>query len=102
MKLDEEQFKALEAYESHFNTAVNARWSRHPGERALQVIHGIYTQVTGDTRRLNSGCQSCILHLLQDCGRLYFAEKAERAAAVPKEEPKPKAAPKRKTTRKTK
>lgn len=98
MRLNDEQFKALEAYERNFNTAVNARWARHPGDRALRVIHTVFTEATGDTRHLNTGCQTCILHLLQDCGRLYFAEKAERDAA----KAETKATPKRKATKKTK
>lgn len=78
MKLTESQFKTLSQFEAYFNTAVNSDWSRHPGQAALQMIHEIYTQVSGDRRKLNGSCQSCILHLLQDCGRLYFADKQER------------------------
>lgn len=78
MKLTEQQFKTLADYEPYFDTAVRSSWARHPGQTALKEIHGIYTAATGDRRRLNGSCQSCILHLLQDCGRLYFADKAER------------------------
>lgn len=36
------------------------------------MIYDIYTQVTGDQRRFNDNCSTCILSLLQDCGKLYF------------------------------
>lgn len=98
MKLNDEQYKALEQYERHFSTAVNARWSRNPGTRALQVISSIYREATGDSRHTNFGCQTCILHLLQDCGRLYFAEKEARSS-VKNEEPTVEGAGKASTTK---
>lgn len=82
MVLNDEQFKALTPYESYFDTAVNSSWSRHPGQSALRVIYDTYTAATHDRRRLNSSCQYCVLHLLQDCGRVYFADKEERAAKM--------------------
>lgn len=36
------------------------------------MIWETYTQVTGDQRRFNDNCSSCILSLLTDCGKLYF------------------------------
>lgn len=75
MKLTEDQIKSLSAYEQHFETAVNGNWSRYPGVVALQEMHRIMEDVTGTKRSLNTNCQSCVLKLLQDCGRLYFQEK---------------------------
>lgn len=77
MKLTEEQIKILSKWEDNFNTAVKADWARNPGRAGLQVIHQIFTQATGDTRRLNDNCNHCILSLIQDCGKLYFQEKEE-------------------------
>lgn len=79
MKMTEEQIKRLEPFEPYFRTALNANWARHPGQKAMELIHCIYTSVTGERRPLNASCQSCILHLLQDCGRLYYLSKAQLA-----------------------
>lgn len=84
MTFTEEQFKTLSKYEEHFNTAVNADWSRYPGSVALDEIHSIYCFVTGDTRRNNKSCSHCILNLLKDCGKLYFQDKEERSQIKPK------------------
>ena len=77
MRFTEEQLNTLSAWEDNFRTAVNAQWARNPGRSGLQVIHEIFTKVTGDQRRLNDNCNHCILSLLTDCGRIYFQDKAE-------------------------
>lgn len=79
MKLTTEQFEALKPYEEYFRTAVNAQWARHPGRSALELIHEIYQSATKTTTRLNLGCNHCILRLLTDTGRMYFADKEERS-----------------------
>ena len=76
MNLTEEEYRALAPYERHFSTAVNARWTRNPGREALTLMQDIYNRVTGKPFRLNYGCGTCILHLVQDCGRLWLADKA--------------------------
>lgn len=75
MKLTQKQLQSLSGYEQHFDTAVNGNWSRYPGRVALEEIHRILEDVTGTKIPLNTNCQSCVLKLLQDCGRLYFREK---------------------------
>lgn len=80
MHYNDEQFTALSKYEEHFTTAVNARWSRYPGSAALDEIHSIYCAATGDKRKNNKSCSTCILNLLIDCGRLYFQDKTAREA----------------------
>ena len=75
MKLTEDQIKSLSAYEQHFETAVKSNWSRYPGRVALEEIHRIMEDATGTKIPLNTNCQSCVLKLLQDCGRLYYQEK---------------------------
>ena len=77
MRFTEQQIETLSAWEDNFRTAVNAQWARNPGTSGLKVIWEIYTQVTGDQRRFNDNCNHCILHLLQDCGRIYFQDKEE-------------------------
>ena len=80
MTMTDEQFQALAQYEDRFTTAINAKWCRYPGLAALQTMVSVYNSVTGQTLRLNSGCSRCVLHVVQDTGRLYFAEKARREA----------------------
>lgn len=79
MRFTEEQLNTLSAWEDNFRTAVNAQWARNPGTNGLRVIYDIFTSVTGDQRRFNDNCNHCILHLLQDCGRIYFQDKEELA-----------------------
>lgn len=76
MTFSEQEIMTLSTWEQHFDTALNADWSRNPGRTALQTIHSIFTKATGDRRRYNDNCQRCILNLLKDCGRIYFADKA--------------------------
>lgn len=77
MTFTEKQLKDLSPWEENFRTAVLAQWARNPGRSGLRVIYDIFTSVTGDTRRFNDNCNHCILHLLQDCGRIYFRDKEE-------------------------
>lgn len=78
MKLTQQQFDALTPYEENFRTMVRSKWSRNPGSAALDLIHAIYVQVTGNTQRLNKGCQHCIMRLLTDMGTIYLADLEER------------------------
>lgn len=84
MKLTQQQFDALTPYEENFRTMVRSKWARHPGSAALDLIHAIYVQVTGNTQRLNKGCQHCIMRLLTDMGRIYLADLEERNMVVKK------------------
>ena len=77
MKLTKEQIETLSQWEYNFNCAVKADWTSNPGRAGLQVIYDIFTQATGDTRRLNDNCSHCILELVRDCGKLYFHDKEE-------------------------
>lgn len=78
MRLTEEQFNALAPYQSHFETMIRAKWARHPGSAALDLIHEIYCKVTGSTMKLNKGCSHCIMTLLNDMGRIFLADLEER------------------------
>ena len=77
MTFTKEQLKTLSAWEYNFRTAVLADWANTPGSAGLRVIHEIFTSVTGDQRRFNDNCSNCILHLLRDCGKLYFKDLEE-------------------------
>ena len=108
--MTDEQFQALAQFEDRFTTAINDAWCRYPGLAALQTMASVYTSVTGQGIRINSGCSRCVLHVVQDAGRVYFAEKARREAAQatitkgPGEAPKKKrtAAKRKETTKETK
>ena len=76
--MTDEQFAALAQYEDRFRTAIDAKWCRYPGLAALQTMVSVYNSVTGQGIRINSGCSRCVLHVVQDAGRVYFAEKARR------------------------
>ena len=82
MKLTKAQIKILSAYEQHFETAVRSSWSRYPGVDALKQMHSILQEATGTKIPLNTNCQSCVLKLLQDCGRLYFESKNAKAVRL--------------------
>lgn len=78
----DEQFETLASFEDSFRRAVEGRYLHNPGPAALQTIHRIFAAATGSRQRLNSGCGTCLRHLLEDAGRAYFADKDERIAAA--------------------
>lgn len=78
--MTDEQFNALAPFEDRFRTAVHDGWCRYPGLAALQTMAAVYTAVTGQGVRINSGCSRCVLHIVQDAGRIFFAEKDRRTA----------------------
>lgn len=78
MKLTDEQYRALEPYEQNMRTALHQGYARNPGSRAIDMMQAIYNTVAKVKIRPNKGCNTCILNLLKDCGRLYFADKDAR------------------------
>lgn len=81
MKLNEGQFKALQPYEAFMRTAVEGRWARNPGRRALEIMAQIYKEVAHlRLFTMDYNCSTCIVNLLSDLGRPYFADKAEKEA----------------------
>lgn len=80
MKLTEKQIEFLGQWEYNFHCAVNAGWSPYPGAGNLRRIYDIYTGATGDCRPFRESCNHCMTQLMKDCGRLYFADKAELIA----------------------
>ena len=81
MIFNDEQFAALAKYESYFTDAVRANWCRYPGRAALDEVHKILHDATGDNRRPNYTCGPCMLNLMRDTGKKYFADKEARIAA---------------------
>lgn len=86
MKITKEDMEVLAPYEQIFWTSIKAGWARHPGPAALQNIGAILSRVSGTERRINNACQSCVLHAIQEAGRLYFAEKERLQVELSKQE----------------
>lgn len=81
MRFSEEQLMALKPYHKNFETAVESRWARNPGRKALGEIAGIWNEVQGSSEVWDFNCGTCILRLLTECGGAYLADVAERNKA---------------------
>ena len=86
MILTEKEFKALEPYEKNMSTAIRAGWARNPGSSALDLMQTVYGRVSGTAMKINKGCGTCILNLLKDVGRIYFADKEEKTVSAGKDQ----------------
>lgn len=75
---------ALEPYHKNFETAVESRWARNPGRKALGEIAGIWNEVQGSSEVWDFNCGTCILRLLTECGGAYLADVAERNRLAPR------------------
>jgi len=80
MKLTDNEFITLSAYEEQFAIAMRSHYARGIGKSAAAAIHAVLTRVTGRSIRLNTSCAHCVYNLLLDAGKIYFADKAEREA----------------------
>ena len=68
----EEEFRTLSQYRSYFETAQR-NWARRMSGTDADTILRIYKDASGDRhRQLNKGCGTCVLHLLQDAGKIFF------------------------------
>lgn len=90
MNYTDEQRAILAQYEPYLRTAARSDWARNPGPRALEQINDILYAGKPHKPRVNYGCQQCILSILRDAGRAYFADldalaakEAENKAAKP-------------------
>ena len=99
--MTDEQFAALSAYEHNYETALKANYSRYPGITAIDTMFRIYRELTGSRIFLNRTGSVCVLNLVKNVGKLYFAEKERREQELAKQaEPEPKPDKAKKTTRK--
>jgi hypothetical protein len=80
MNYTDEQRAILAQYEPYLRTAARSDWARNPGPRALEQINDILYAGKPHKPRVNYGCQQCILSILRDAGRAYFADLEELAA----------------------
>ena len=77
MNYTDEQRAILAQYEPYLRTAARSDWARNPGPRALEQINDILYAGKPHKPRVNYGCQQCILSILRDAGRAYFADLEE-------------------------
>ena len=77
MRFSEEQLMALKPYHKNFETAVESRWARNPGRKALGEIAGIWNEAQGSSEVWDFNCGTCILRLLTECGSAYLADLEE-------------------------
>lgn len=75
-----EQFNTLARYDEEIRIAATRRWARVPARSGLQEIHDTLLALTGPRPRLNPLCNTCVLRLLQDAGKVYLPEKERREA----------------------
>lgn len=75
----DEQFKELSEFEDNFFTAVNARYSRYIPKAKMERILAIYCEALNIERTIDFTCPQCVVGLLQKVGKMYYADKDERA-----------------------
>lgn len=80
MHYTDEHYEQLKAYEPYFLTAIRSQWARGISSTMMESLRRIYERTTGRQYPWRGSCNTCQLHLLQDAGALYFADKAEREA----------------------
>lgn len=104
--MTDEQFQALAKYEDTFDKALHTGRAPYPGRSVIEMFLGVI-RTTNPRYKTNLNCGVCVLHLVQDAGRMYYGEKKDReriaqeqAATAPAEEtpaPAPKKTRKKKT-----
>lgn len=80
MKLTETDMKWLSQFETNMGTAVRSNWASPISDTNLAKMSEIFNRVYGTERRVKMSCASCVLELLTDMGRLYFAQKEAQEA----------------------
>lgn len=87
-KLTAAELKQLAPYETNMQTAVESDWTRGIGRRGILLMKEIREAVTGRKQHVNGSCPSCVLNLVREVGRWYFADKAAKRKKAPKVAPK--------------
>lgn len=85
--MTDEQFNALAPFEELFDRALKnqTRFNDYPGRAAMATMLAIIKSARPNYRT-NLNCRTCVLHTIQDAGRMYLGEKTlrEKAAETPK------------------
>ncbi len=102
--MTDEQFKALAPYEDLFDKVLHNQPGKYPGRAVVEMMLSVIRTAL-PRYKTNLNCGTCVKHLIQDAGRMYFGEKKTREESKPQEpvkeeEPKPDKA--KKATRKKK
>lgn len=77
-----DKFEMLSKYERIFATAVKAHWASYPGRAAIDEMVNYWNEQHKCNRRVAAWCGHCVLSLITDCGKDYFAEVERRARVV--------------------
>lgn len=72
MNFTQEDIQYLSKFESNFNTAIKANYTRNIPKKDIEKMVEIYNRVNGKTLKLCSYCSSSVLYFLKDIGQQYF------------------------------
>ena len=75
--MTEEQFQTLAKYEDTFDKALHQGRAPYPGRAVIESFLAVIRS-TNPRYKTNLNCGICVLHLVQDAGRMYFGEKKDR------------------------
>ena len=75
--MTDEQFQALAPYEQTFDDALHKGRAKYPGRSVIEMFLSVIRS-TNPRYKTNLNCGVCVLHLVQDAGRMYFGEKKDR------------------------
>ena len=80
--MTDEQFQALAPYEQTFDDALHKGRAKYPGRSVIEMFLSVIRS-SNPRYKTNLNCGVCVLHLVQDAGRMYFGHKKdlERLAA---------------------
>lgn len=76
MNFTQEDIQYLSKFESNFNTAIKANYTRNIPKKDVEKMVEIYNRVNGKTLKLCSYCSSSVLSFLKDIGKEYFEVQA--------------------------
>ena len=72
MNFTQEDIQYLSKFESNFNTAIKANYTRNIPKKDIEKMVEIYNRVNGKALRLCTYCSSSVLSFLKDIGQQYF------------------------------
>ena len=75
--MTDEQFQTLAKYEDTFDKALHQGRAPYPGRAVIESFLAVI-RTTNPKYKTNLNCGICVLHLVQDAGRMYFGEKKDR------------------------
>lgn len=74
-QFDKETLDILAKFEESFNSAINADWARNPGHDALVAMQTAMEKFADRRERLNESCNNCVLRLIKETGRKFYADR---------------------------